>query len=112
MTPEQINIAIAEHCGWTGPYQQEWVPDICPTGGDYWCFAATDAEGCRSPLPSYYHDLNTMHEAEKTLTLQEKIEYYRLLIECQVGEQFVFQIPAAQRAEAFLRTVGKWEDGK
>ena len=69
-------------------------------------------------FPDYLNDLNAMFEAEKVLTEAQKVEYARHIFcaEQQVHEESdetwhrcVFAT-AAQRAEAFLRTIGKWED--
>jgi hypothetical protein len=61
-----------------------------------------------------------MHEAEKVLTQQQRIEYVRELVFFWTGRNdraipswwFVHDATAAQRAEAFLRTIGKWEEDK
>lgn len=58
-------------------------------------------------IPDYLNDLNAIHEAEKTIWKHEK-EYIRQLIErLQTPEDAIFAT-ATQRAEAFLRTLGKW----
>lgn len=110
MTPEQINIAIAEHLGL----------DVCrepdPTGGRWnKAFFTPDAAAIRRKnwpnsasvrtVPNYCGDLNAMHEAEKSLS--DMIDYYG---ELEGVCNFTLPIcaTAAQRAEAFLRTVGKW----
>lgn len=96
-------IVIAKACGWT-PH-----PDIdCR-----WQFPGdlpnewTDEED----LPDYLNDLNAMHEAEATLT-QSQLWYMTTML----AEIVDADIPiahatatAAQRAEAFLKTLGLWE---
>ena len=69
------------------------------TKADYTC------ESSMEPL-NYCGDLNAMHEAENTCinTAKLKAEYCRLI-------NRNFQATARQRAEAFLRTLGKWEEG-
>ena len=73
-------------------------------------------------IPDYLHDLNAMHEAEGVLSCHQFHDYGKHL------ERVLFSVAltsysfhdlasfahatAAQRAEAFLRTIGKWEDGK
>lgn len=64
-------------------------------------------------------DLNEMHEAEKTLNFIQAAEYARILTSIAwQSEQPVFApmtATAAQRAEAFLRTIGiksKHQKGK
>jgi hypothetical protein len=73
---------------------------------------------------NYCFDLNAMHEAEKVLTAKRQHEYARqlgLIIfdgELSVPDfrdnwymaYLMIQATAVQRAEAFLRTIGKWID--
>ena len=92
MTPEQQRIAIAEACGWRHiKGKKRWN---APTGG--WDYL--------SSLPNYIDDLNAMNEAEKVLTYEQFDEYY-----VQLSMKMVrpFHATASQRAEAFLRTIGK-----
>jgi len=75
-----------------------------------------------APLPDYLNDLNAMHEAEKILNEKQAVWYLQKLtqvrfkagvsgmIGCMI-DKTVFAT-ASQRAEAFLRTIGKWEDGE
>ncbi len=53
-------------------------------------------------LPDYLNDLNAMHEAEKVLQGEQLTEYVERWVE--------WNSTAAQRAEAFLRTLGPWKD--
>lgn len=112
MTDKEINIAIAEACGWT-----EVEPCTCcdkvsrgyePTPGAH-----------KKHLPDYANDLNAMHEAEDNLLRMNKAEFAVQL--CRVvgrdwpsgigGGSFAhIHATAAQRAEAFLRTIGKWDE--
>jgi hypothetical protein len=107
MTDEQINAAIAEACGWTdihdsGPWHNHTLwgyPPMKPKqGGNAYNY-----------LLNYCADLNAMHEAEKVLTYEQFDEYYINLSKIMVRP---FRATARQRAEAFLRTLGKWEEGK
>ena len=80
MTNEQINAAIAE---------------------------ATDADPHWKCAKNYCNDLNAMHEAEKMLDFNQLRD-----MEDSVSFRFAvlpFHATAAQRAEAFLRTLGKWD---
>lgn len=91
MTDEQINAAIAK---------------------------ATDCAG----HGNYTADLNAMHEAEQHLW--RKDYYMRHDYVDQLGKLLnpynwqrmeasdMLDATARQRAEAFLKTLGKWEDGK
>jgi len=56
----------------------------------------------------YCHDLNAMHEAEKAFDCPEL--YEGNLIKVCGGVQYMWHATACQRAEAFLRTLGKWEE--
>jgi hypothetical protein len=70
--------------------------------------------------PHYLNDLNAMHEAEKVLTY-EQAEIFEdelcdvaksanVVLENPAPWRFVFHATAAQRAEAFLRTLGLWTE--
>jgi len=97
MTPTEINIAIAEA-----------LPP-CPL-----CGWKTSQYSC-AHLPNYHGDLNAMHEAEKGLTETQQTEYMRQLhFNARSPGNYLLRdfdcahATASQRAEAFLRTVGKW----
>ena len=103
MTPEAQRIAIAEACG----------------HGDY----STQMNGWHNNqihgLPDYLNDLNAMHEAEKVLpdgnTYWEFIRILDDIVKHGPHTDYVADrasATAAQRAEAFLRTIGKWEGAK
>ena len=51
-----------------------------------------------------------MHEAEKKLSLEERHICDRERRMVSVGEWLVPTATVGQRAEAFLRTIGKWKD--
>jgi hypothetical protein len=99
MSPAKQRIAIAKACGWT---EESWR--LSAIG---WLFA--DA------VPDYLNDLNAMHEAENSLTEAQRIAYsdylYDMASEHQIntGQWRYLSMNAAQRAEAFLRTIGRWE---
>jgi hypothetical protein len=56
----------------------------------------------------YCTDLNAMHEAEESLTDDQLWRMARNIE--RNDEQWYFRATARQRAEAFLRTLGKWEE--
>lgn len=101
MTDEEINQAIAAHVGskltkfydWSGPGTGSWVQ---------W--------------PNYCVDLNEMHKVEKTLDAVKKRKYETHFGRDIQGQEHPYTLrendgifaTAHQRAEAFLRTVGKW----
>ena len=68
-------------------------------------------------LPAYLIDLNAIHVAEKTLEYPKNGEYCNILEWlCKRGPAEArclnAMAPAHFRAEAFLRTIGKWEDSE
>ena len=108
MTDEQINTAIAEVCGW-----EDITESVAP---EEFRRRATgmlrDKHGNRTPLkqiPNYCADLNAMHEAEEFLSGNLWIGYVNDLANIE-GNLFGIRATARQRAEAFLRTLGKWEE--
>jgi hypothetical protein len=129
MTDEQINIAIAEACGWVNcvtPHQDEYHFLSDAELGDAMGRAVGRRlpDGLREPIPNYRNDLNAMHEAEgyfKTATEQMRYAAKVLKVRGQ-GELFdendlnvdhcwiARSATAHQCAEAFLRTLGKWEE--
>ena len=106
MTPEQQRVAIAEACGWTTKHKGLWVERLQT-------YAA---------LPDYLNDLNAMHDAEKVLFPVEVDDLYGSDLVKEYGDILqhlccgnpggVMRATASQRAEAFLRTIGKWEEAK
>ena len=109
MNPEQQRIAIAEACGWshkTLDNETYWWHDennnSLPPSDD----------GMRA-CPNYLNDLNAMHEAEKVLVRLQWVSYLRRLQTlCDESVTWPIHATASQRAEAFLRTIGKWEESK
>lgn len=109
MTDEQINVAIAEACGWTdihdsGVSHQPKFLGYPPLGEwQKWKFFS---------LPNYCNDLNAMHVAENVLNTDELFEKYYLALYdiTQSTRWWPVCATAQQRAEAFLRTLGRWEE--
>jgi hypothetical protein len=91
MTDEQINKEIAKACGIVGK-----------SGEIY-----KTSEGWVVDCPLFCTDLNAMHEAEMILTSAQLLEYVALLFDACYEATVA---SARQRAEAFLRTLGKWEE--
>jgi hypothetical protein len=125
MKTEAQRIAIAEACGWKfvkdDAKKYDYVEN--PQGGQCNREYAMKNVG---PLcvPDYLNDLNAMHEAEKVLTLEQTkvytLELFMILERSgdlrsvTQSQNYLFayewHATAAQRAEAFLRTIGKWEE--
>lgn len=93
MSPEEQRMAIAEWCG-------------IKLVGFYPHPIAADAK----PVPFYCDDLNAMHEAELRLTEKQREQYENRLQDDRYDSFEWVPATAAQRAEALLRTIGKWTD--
>jgi hypothetical protein len=99
MTQEQQRVAIAEACG-------------------------EDSDSIvRELIPDYLNDLNAMHEAVSIFDYDQADEFEDHL--CDICKRLndekenpapwrfaVVNATASQRAEAFLRTIGKWKEAK
>lgn len=132
MKTEKQRIAIAEWCGWKRSqttkeeFAESRIHDIWvdPSGKRY-------IHGITCP-PNYLNDLNAMHEAEKRLDAGQRRAFAHNLEVIvfyngdtknepnnfspegdyhELDESFaVYHATAAQRAEALLKTLGKWEE--
>ena len=109
MTNNEINQTIAEHCG--------WAP--CHKGCDGRTWRKPDDSGCQEHLPDYCVDLNAMNYAESHLMQvggDDVFLYYDnindVLAKHAGYDACLYQASASARvrAEAFLRTIGKWRD--
>jgi hypothetical protein len=105
MTDKQINAAIAKACG------------ICHSD-QHGPLYKTD-QGWVVDCPNYCTDLNAMHDAQMVLTKDRNSYLTTLagLVEVDHLRGLDADWPwvcatARQRAEAFLRTLGKWEEGE
>ncbi len=92
MKPEQQRIAIAEACGMIRYSDTHWL--------------TSEDDGEVIPLPDYLNDLNAMHDAEKVLNLDQWHYYKQWLGEFSRTQNGV-HATAAQKAEAFLRTLNR-----
>ena len=120
MKEEQQRIKIAEACGY-----------VWDNGRIGVCGWWTDPSGLQVSwgqnklkamsqllIIDYLNDLNAMHDAEKVLTEEQRIAYtnHTYDIACKVQRETEkwrwISLTAAQRAEAFLRTLGLWEEGE
>jgi hypothetical protein len=109
---DRINIAIAEACGWT---DAEIIGKENPTPFGIMPNERNEGDNYRL-IPNYCNDLNAMHEAEGFLGPKDYQSFrwilWGLVKRPLVTEWFRAQLSATarQRAEAFLRTIGKWEE--
>lgn len=109
MTPEKQHVAIATAiyphfpCYWDGPNLRHRYPQTTPeTSG---------------PAHDYLNDLNACHEMEKMLTKDQWQRYTSLLnSDLRAAGQGIMQAichaTAAQRCEAFLKTLELWEESQ
>lgn len=84
MSDDEINKAISDHV-------DVWLPYAC--------------------------DLNAMHDAQNSLTAEQARYYDRELQKIGyrnrlAGAFWLWHFPAKWKAEAFLRTIGKWKEAK
>jgi hypothetical protein len=106
MTDEQKQIEIVQACGWK----------LLPSG--FWLSPYSTEEHPNGLLfdgpPDVLNDLNAMQEVVKTLNPGQRSDYFRMLeevVDQAAGRVVAFAVgdaTARQRAEAFLRTIGKW----
>lgn len=109
MTPEQQRIAIAKECD---------LDRIAPLrkmkGGWHYLEESHGGADTWARVPLYLTDLNAMHEAEKVLTTTALCDEYNSRLESMmdIGDPsgWKWHATAAQRAEAFLRTLNLWTD--
>jgi len=102
MKPELQRIAIAEACGW----------ERCSGGGSCGVWKTPTGINPQNTnefkiLPDYLNDLNAMHDAENTLDKNQEAMYYDRL--CAISGVMAYRATAAQRAEAFLKTLNLWK---
>jgi hypothetical protein len=118
MTEHDIIIAISIHLDyqfWKSSLGDVWVTTHTPSAPGYRKLKSIPAKWEKiqtSAVPDFGSDLNAMHEAEATLTPTQWPEYVGwlgLVTRDRNGEGVAFAT-AIQRAEAFLRTVGKWQE--
>jgi len=111
MRKEEINIAIAELV----------IPDfdkktLYVGAQGHILFASLKDETACYELPDYTVDLNFMHNAESTLTIEQHAEFREELAKIvgfnselsYRGARAYVSSTAMQRAEAFLKIHGKW----
>jgi hypothetical protein len=113
VSPDAQRIAIAEACGWTCCGQ---VPGLQPHGlppwlkiGDYTTQQVLNHEVPVDTLPDYLNNLNAMHEAEKILFSRNDWSSCNYETELKhATSSWCWHATAAQRAEAFLKTLNLW----
>lgn len=119
MTNEEINRAIAEHLRWT---QVRVIPPHPRRKSEGSTIAGNPPATSKDRsilVPNYAEDLNALHEAEKTLDDHEhdrmRNQLWLLMIkttERNKTSRRVHSAEARERAEALLRTIGKWKENE
>lgn len=109
MTPEAQRIQIAKACGWEDV--REW-PNLGLAGR-----RPNTPMLYPEPLDDFTNDLNAMHDAESCLLGYQMIRYQAELDAVtpknpHVSCWDIIHATAAERAEAFLKAIGKWEGDK
>lgn len=127
MTNDEINRRVAEECGWRAVAVYEWDGDVRLPKQYHW-------DGHKATgLPNYANDLNAIRTAVESLkgrpakhwSGDASLAYVESLLkitgaheldydDCYSPEELLnlSEATARQRCEAFLRAVGKWDDGK
>ena len=120
MTPEQQRIAIAEFCGWKWDGRFTVLDPngkrLCSRDGEE---GLTWKQAClQKKIPDYLNDLNAMHEAWLKLPPSEKERFESELYSIVIGQGeysrnddagWITNATAAQRAEAFIKTLNLWK---
>ena len=110
MTPTKINQTIAEACGWRQLSSH--------FGGSEGVWQDSDGVS-HAKIPNYNGDLNACAEMVSALDRLQKSRYHSELHRI-VGienakdgtERYATEATAPQRAEAFCKTLGLWEESK
>jgi hypothetical protein len=103
MNDERINVAIAEASGWIWDLRGKET---------YWLCKSKPFLAFPKP-PDYVNDLNAIQEPVRALNPIQRSDYFRMLeevVDQAAGRVVAFAVgdaTARQRAEAFLRTIGK-----
>lgn len=122
MTPEKQRIAIATACKLDRlePFRRATRKGAFRNDGVriLYCESHHGGEGVWNDIPNYPGCLNAMHEAEKTMNKDQTYTFNALLVDLKKGpkdadsyaERWTWHATAAQRARAFLETLGLWEN--
>jgi len=110
VSDDQINAAIAKACGWTDVHLSVGAMYGFPT--ERKIAGIPPNRFTHNECPNYCTDLNAMHEAEKVLT-DDQFKWYTHWVEKLMPEtkyRCYLCATARHRAEAFVRSLGKWEE--
>ena len=108
MNKELQQIKIAEACGWTAEQNSNgYWRAVNKKHGNAVELWLSEQNVWSLGIPDYLNDLNAMHEAEEVLDCNQWEQWHRIVVEWQTD---LARLTAAQRAEAFLKTLGLWEE--
>ena len=102
MNTEQQRIAIAQACGYKDVA-------IRLTEGTIKVMTGFKNFPFDEEVPDYLNDLNAMNEAEKQLEAEDNHAYGCYCFELYEKYGNTVSLTAAQRAEAFLKTLNLWK---
>lgn len=121
-TDEEINIAIAEICGWEEIGKYDPYRGISPQWKDAKAFDGSPLVPPIWEIPDFCNDLNAMREAEMLLykenclakkytqNLKKVICLHAGTKRASMDFDICITAPARQRAEAFLKTLKKYSE--
>ncbi len=126
MSPEKQRIVIAKELGAKWWASGKWAVLMFgkPANPLFVQVESPDGFNQRLDVPNYPESLDAMYIAEEALAWypsHERDEYYEILEEIVMRDietcygnrkQSVMHAKAGQRAEAFVKVRGKWEDGQ
>jgi hypothetical protein len=104
MNQQEKRVKIAEASGWK--LANRVLPECANNAIMCW-IRPGDSEWEESQIPDYFNDLNAMREVEDILTPSEEQLYFETLHET-AGNTMFYRATAAQRAEAFGKTLNLW----
>lgn len=129
MNDQEINIAIAEACGWEFRPVCE-IPEDAPDYAErkskaVMCWVRPGNDDWQiEQLPDFCKDFNAMHEAEQRVfngpeydSRFEFVSHLARILNPVHGYRMtdavdLLDATARQRAEALLKTIGKWKQAK
>ena len=118
MTNDEINKTIATHIFGFEDYDMLLSFSGAPERKLY---GATKFANTWTPVPDYCNDLNAIHDVKSTLKGDKRIGFIDILCEVVKRDKNISEGPystmvesfyatAKQQSEAFLKTIGKWEE--
>jgi hypothetical protein len=118
MTNDEINIAIAEYRNWRNIKEIDYQPFGTDPyfDGPHQIHVGIHPESDSDSdeyeaIPNYCSDLNEIHEAESNLSVHEKWNLFaKIGNDTNLTDCELYFATARQRSEAFLKTIGKWEN--